>query len=150
MVPLLGGVYVDEQGAHEGSENQDVGLEAEIAAVTEKSNDCEYKSEGAPGDGDPGPMAFVVGKNDDKNGSGGGIQLRGFDGSARGFEAEPAGAEIQEGDDERKGDETKREAGVEIRSCEEGIDIRSEEERGEREEVRVVGEILLRKGADDD
>src|SRR5258705_12405545 len=92
----------------------------------------------------------MVGEDDDENGRGGGVQLRRFNCGAGGFKAEPAGAEIQEGDDERKGDEAKREAGVEIRSCEEGIDIESADERGEREEVRVIGEILLRKGAADD
>src|SRR5258708_10393865 len=92
----------------------------------------------------------MVGEDDDKNGSGGGVQLRRLNCGAGGFKAEPAGAEIEEGDDERKGDEAKREAGVEIRRCEEGIDIESTDERSKREKVRVVGEIFRGKGAADD
>src|SRR5258708_32866624 len=92
----------------------------------------------------------MVGEDDDKNGSGGGVQLRRFNCGAGGFKAEPAGAEIEEGDEERKGDEAKREAGVEIRRCEEGIDVESPDERGEREEMRVIGEVFGGKYAADD
>src|SRR5882762_7567369 len=150
MVPLLGGVYVDEQGAREPGEDEEVRLEAEIAAAAEESENGEDESEGSPGDGDPGPMTFVVGEDDDENGRGGGVQLRRFNCGAGGIKAEPAGAEVEEGDEERNGDETKREAGVEIRRCEEGIDIESADECGEREEMRVIGEVFGGKYAADD
>src|ERR1700675_1130479 len=125
-------------------------LEAEVAAVAEESDSGEDESERAPGGGDPGPVTFAVGENDDENGSGGGVQLRGIDGGAGRFETQPARAEIEENDDERKGDKAEREAGVEIGRSQEGIDRESTEERGEREEMRVVGEIFGGEGAADD
>src|SRR6266851_3812191 len=90
-------------------ENEEMRLEAEVAAIAEKSDSGENESEGAPGDGDPGPVAFVIGENDDENGRGGGVKLGGFDGGAGGFAAEPARAEIEKHDDERKCDQAKRE-----------------------------------------
>ena len=105
VVPFLSRVDVDEQGARKSGQNEEVRLEAEVAAVAEESDDGESESENSPGYGDPGPMAFAVGEDDDENGRGGGVELGGFDGGAGGFEAEPAGAEIEESDDERKGNE---------------------------------------------
>src|SRR5689334_21323317 len=105
-MPLLGGVNVDEQRAGECGENEEMRLEAEVPTLAEESDNGESERENSPGDGDPGQMAFAVGEDDDQNGGGGCVELRGFDGGAGGLETEPARAEIEKGNDKREGDET--------------------------------------------
>ncbi len=124
--------------------------EAEVAAGPEESDDGEDEGEGPPADGDPGPVAFAVGEDQHENGGSCGVKLGGFDGGAGRFETEPAGGEIEEGDYEREGDEAEQEAGVEIGRGQEGIDIESADERGEREEMCMIGEVFGGKGAADD
>lgn len=99
VVPLLGGINVDEQRTDKAREYEEMRLQAEIAAIAEKADDGENESEGSPGRGDPNPIAFVPGEQDEENGGGGGIELGGGEEKIGLLRAEPASAEVKERDD---------------------------------------------------
>ena len=131
-MPFVGGVDIDEQGAKEADEDELVGLDAEVAAVADASDDSENQGERAPSGGDPDPVTFAVGNERDEDGRSGRVELGGIDGEGGRFvQAEPARAKLEESDDEGERDEAGGESGVGVTGMQMIIDVEGAEESRE-------------------
>src|SRR5579871_143603 len=147
VMPFLRCIHIYDNGADESCQDNRVGVKAEITTVGVDSENRKKSGEDAPPDCNPERITLAVDEGKGKDSGSSGVQLRSVDGIFELLWAEPSCANVEQRDDEEKGDEAERNAGSQKERGIEVIHNEGAKNRGERENVSLVRQVAGRKHA---